>query len=133
MSDLNPDITEDMIERAAHSLAAGDGYDWDGYDWDEVSEHWQSLYRTKARAAVGAALAGRVPVALPAFEERDDEDDPMWVIPGGGQIVACVIEGKPFVVSDPPSFRPVADRVEKFALALLAAAREARRLATGGR
>jgi hypothetical protein len=62
MSETSPvsGITEDMTEQAARALATGDGY-----LWDEVSQHWQSQYRIRAAAALGAALSGRVPVELP--------------------------------------------------------------------
>lgn len=126
VSEQTPDITDEFANRICLAVSDPGAFLKRGDDYTEP------IYRWSARAVqqvISEWLAGRAVVALPDPKERDEEDDPLWIIPGGGQIVACVIEGQPFVVSDPPGFRPLADRVEKYALALLAAAREARRLA----
>lgn len=90
-------ITDDMVERAAVRLAevfAGDEGQWRGY--------WQG-----ARRALEAALAGRVPVALP---EPDMRTAGAWVEHWNRH----------------PDTLP---QEERFALQRLADIREARRLA----
>lgn len=49
-------VTDDMVEAAAHADAK-----WDGLDWSEVSERWQQKTRDRARSVLSAGLAGYTP------------------------------------------------------------------------
>lgn len=88
MSDLTPALTEDMVEKAAHSLAAREGY-----DWDDVSQHWQRIYRDRAEDALSAALAGRVVVEPPTRQQVWDAIAPERVYSTDTVIDALVDAG----------------------------------------
>lgn len=128
VSDPTPDIPADMIERAARAWWEHEREHMvpDSLAWDQA---WglQDPYRIAARKALSAALAGRVPVALPEPSvEDEDEDGKVWRA-GFSTYSAYVDRWKP-IVATPGGDLP-ADEAEEDALALLAAAREARRLA----
>lgn len=108
-------VTDDMVEVAAHADAK-----WDGLDWSEVSEHWQQKTRDRARSVLSAALAGCTPVVLPEPDANGDYSSgysAVWI--DGGNRVASAFG----------SLRP--ENAESYGLALIAAAREARRLSGG--
>lgn len=126
------DIPEEMVEKAIARVA------------HEVYEAWRvtanrdahvgDAIRAAASQAVSAALAGRQVVVLPKPDLTDSEGDPAWTVPGvhvdtEDHIVAYVYEGRPLVSAITAPDDPIA--AEAYALALLAAAREARRLAAG--
>lgn len=63
------DIPEEMVERVERA--------WPSVWFDHTD------WRTKIRALLSAALAGRTVLELPEPDENDDEDDPpMWHVDG---------------------------------------------------
>jgi hypothetical protein len=120
---VNPNITPDMIERAAAALKTGNIFGHAG-----PKGYWAA----QAEVALTAALAGRTVVDLPEPDTTDSEGDPAWTVPGviadeQDHVVAYVHHGKPLISAITSPDDPFA--VEAYALALMAAARTSRRLA----
>lgn len=123
-------VTDDMVERAARALyeasAANRFRNPPAWDSPEVEKTCEKQ-REHARIALSAALAGCTVARLPE-PDGHDEDGPFWM--DSRAAVFGVFEyGKPWVRTDKHDMDP--DAAEVDALALLAAAREARRLAGG--
>jgi hypothetical protein len=114
-----PGITDEMIEAGARSLAAEKG-------WDFYGEFVHERMRDDARNVLVAALAGRTVVDLPEpAEVRDDAS--FWRVEG--RRIAASVDGcgNPLVLVDSQIW--LVGETEAVGLALVAAAREARRLA----
>lgn len=126
-----PQITEEMIEAGAQAMAEADGYVWRPYVADETDEsatHARTgRYLSRARVGLGAALAGRIVVELPAPSEVR-ADARFWR--AEGRRIAASVDGcgRPFVLVDSQIW--LVGEAEAVALAKLAAARESRRLAS---
>jgi hypothetical protein len=124
VSSVASDITNEMIEAGARSLAAEKGWDFYG---DVVHERM----RDDARSVLEAALAGRTVVELPEPDGVDDHG-PTWSLPGVGVAVSlAVVDGQAFVSALGPA-DPV-DFAEWYALRVLAAVREVRSLCRDAR
>lgn len=82
--------------------------------------------RRLTEQVLSAALAGRTVVHLPEPDGRDG-GGPVWSMPGGASpVTLAVVDGEAFVSALGPG-DPV-DFAETYALAVLAAVREARRM-----
>jgi len=125
-------ITDDMVEAAARSAFANmrNGV-YEGWEFEDLEVHVQESWRAAARAALSAALAGCAVVQLPEPDGTyGDGQDIAWDVSDGNPVTAYVGTYGPTVdAPDGTPFTPEA--AEENALALLAAAREARRLAAG--
>lgn len=111
-------ITDAMIERAAVRLAfqaAGDEGQWRAY-WDF------------AKSALSAALAGCTPVEVPA-PHQVREDATIWLAEARRIAASVDGTGRPFVLLDSQLW--LVTEAEAVGAALVAAAREARRLSGG--
>jgi len=120
------DITDEMVEKALLGAMGFDAVQDDNRPVDDT-------YLTEQmRAALSAALEGCAVVDLPPPNTTDSEDDPAWTVPGliadtPDHIVAYVYQGHPLVSAITAPDDP--DTAESYAVALLAAVREARRMA----
>lgn len=121
------DIPEEMVQKAAQGMATACGRG----DVGTLPGSDREYFRSRARAALAAALAGRTVVDLPVAE-RGRNGDYSWVAPGAKRLVeitAYVEEnGAPYVEDEYDATR--ADDAEQYALAKLAAARKAIQLAS---
>lgn len=127
---VDRDIPEEMVEKAARGLARPAGWPSDN---TPGAERVRQAYRDDARRALSAALEGCAVVQLPEPDGTSYEGDPIWGahVDYEDIIFACVYDGHA-VVDGPIGDEPLpADVAEMFGLRLLAAAREARRLASG--
>lgn len=125
-ADLSSGITDEMIEKAAAAaflvMRSGVYADW---TFADLEVHTQDVWRQAARDTLAAALAGCTVVHLPEPDlstgggnaRWDDEDEAFAVEAAAGE----VFDGDRW--SGP-------DDAERQAARLLAAAREARRLAS---
>lgn len=116
-------ITDDMVEAAASELLSD-------YASEYVADHltWRD-FEGEARRILSAALAGCTPIALPEPDIRYYGGSLKWNA-SDRRIVAKVDEqGRPFVLLDGQIW--LDGEAESVGLALVAAAREARRLAEG--
>lgn len=66
MTDLPAGVTQEMVEAAATQISLWDGCEWDSFLGSR--ECSRNRYRDMARAALTAALAGRVVVPREASE-----------------------------------------------------------------
>lgn len=92
---------------------------------------FNDVARDAVRAASAAALAGRTVVELPEPSSVDEDGDMRWATPTG-QAVAYLDYDRGHdlgMVHVSGRFHASPDEAERHALAILAAAREARRLA----
>ena len=120
MADVVRDIPEEMVEKAARALLRS---------WDDADEDTQAQACSAAEDALSAALAGRQVVVLPEPDESPERRGHIadWC-PATWEIVAhLAYDGDPMVDDDDRMF--TAGFAEQHGLALIAAARAARRYA----
>jgi hypothetical protein len=105
-----------------------------GADVIDPTHAFASTKRT-VREVLEAALVGRTVVQLPEPDGEDSDGDPSWSLRSkGGEVVAYLEEGaQPHVTAFDlrGSEGAPADVAEAYGLAMIAAARTARRLASG--
>lgn len=120
------DIPEEMVETGAQGMATACGRG----DIGTLPKTDQEYFRSKARAVLSAALAGRTVVQLPEPDRVDHAGNPIWDLTNAGSDVTCaVVDGQPFVSALSPC--DPADLAESYGLALIAAARATRLRASG--
>lgn len=146
MSEINSlavGITEEMIELAAEQIYGGPHIrfklDEDGAPveytcaWSEVVDvlgfDERDAYLRKARRILEAALAGRTPLELPQSTGKWSDGVPYW--DAENRVVAAQVDesGRPYTRLNGQIW--LVTEAEAVGLALVAAAREARRLASG--
>lgn len=116
-------LTDNMVERGAASFV-------NHYDDlpNDVQEHW----RGRSRQCLTAALGGRVVVDLPEPDGGTDPDGdcPAWrIVTGQVLAYAEAAPDGPTVQLDGQFYAVSPEQAERISTVLLAAAREARRLA----
>ncbi len=134
-------VTDDMVEAAARELFAGPHHRTKVVDgevveytvtWDESEDggnFGRDIYRRQARRVLSAALAGCTPVALPEPDGRTYAGSARWDASARRVIAKVDKQGRPYVRVDEQIW--LDGEAESVGLALVAAAREARRLASG--
>lgn len=117
------DLTDDMVERAAREKLRQ--YDSE-HDADTAGLTWQD-FADDTRRILDAGLGGRVPVDLPEPDARWADGAPRWDAEARTIIAEVGENGLPFTRLNGQIW--LVSEAEAVGLALLAAAREARRLA----
>lgn len=128
-ADRSPDthITEDMVEAGARTLWA-EAYGPARRTWDAIGEVDRDVFRQYAKRALSAALADYTVAPTPA-PHQVREDATIWLAEARRIAASVDFTGHPFVLLDSQLW--LVTEAEAVGIALVAAAREARRLAAG--